>query len=87
VNDYRALSNDTDREKRRIRRRICPTATLSNTNTTRKFSCGVLETNLKKIQYECAACGFKWLGIRPTAGIVMVMVMKMDIIRAVQGRP
>jgi hypothetical protein len=83
VNDYRALSNDTDREKRRIRRRICPIATLSSTNNTRTFSCGVLETNLKKIQYEGVACGFKWLGIRPTAGIVMVMVMKIDITKAV----
>jgi hypothetical protein len=34
-----------------------------------------------KIQYEGVACGFKWLGIMPTAGIVMVMVMKMDIIK------
>jgi len=81
VNDYRALSNDTDREKRRIRRRICRTATLPSTNTTRKFSCGVLKTNLKKIQYEGVACGFKWLGIRPTTGNVMVMVKKMDIIK------
>jgi hypothetical protein len=82
VNDYRALSSDTDREKRRIRRRICRTTTLPSTNTTRKFSCGVLKINLKKIQYEGVACGFKWLGIRPTTGIVMVMVKKMDIIKA-----
>jgi len=62
VNGYRALSNDTDREKRRIRRRICRTATLFRTNTTRKFSCGVLKTNLMKIQYGVAR-GFKWLGL------------------------
>jgi len=35
-----------------------------------------------KMQYEGVARGFKWLGIRPTAGIVMVIVMKMDIIKA-----
>jgi len=34
------------------------------------------------MQYEGVACGFKWLGIRPTAEIVMVMVMKMDNIKS-----
>jgi len=69
-------------KKRRIRRSICRTATLFKTKTTRKLSCGVLKTDLKKIRYEGVALGFKWLGIRPTAGIVVVMVMTMDIIKA-----